>query len=164
MIKIFFLKVKFKYWEKEEEKSLSKEVTIYRFHLPDSKSLGFKASFSPFAKERRYPSKNPWQSSIGMSSHFTNIESEEVSSTVKFGARFGAVRRIMKEKASKINPSTKCRIWVSVASVLSEAWHVQLFLEYLSLTLKNIENTEQVTLQRYKFIALLVINYCNIIY
>lgn len=69
--------------------------------LPDSKSLGLKASFSPFAKESRYPSKNPWQSSIDMSSHFTNIESEEVSSTVKFGARFGAVGRIKKEEVSQ---------------------------------------------------------------
>lgn len=41
---------------------------------------------------------------MGMSSHFTNIESEEVSSTVKFGARFGAVGRITKEKASKKPP------------------------------------------------------------
>lgn len=92
---IFFIGVKLNF-KKEKKKYISKEVAIYTINIPDSESLGFKASFSPFAKERRYPFKNPRHSSTGMSSHFTNIESEEVSSTIKFGAVFGAVQRIMK--------------------------------------------------------------------
>lgn len=92
---------------KIKKKDVSKEVAVYKINLPDSESLGFKASFSPFAKERRYPFKNPRHSSIGISSHFTNIESEEVSSTIKFGALFGAVGRIMKEETSKKLPHHK---------------------------------------------------------
>lgn len=52
-----------------------------------------------------------------MSSHFTSIESEDVSSTIKFGAVFGAAGRIMKEETSKKLPYHKmlkpCKYFIS---------------------------------------------------